>query len=45
MFSKGANDYIKVGATYNSYEYAGNTVTFKVDRALDIEFPEKKSRN
>ena len=37
-----ANDYIKVGATYNSYEYAGNTVTFKVDRALDIEFPEKK---
>lgn len=42
MFSKGANDYIKVGATYNSYEYAGNTVTFKVDRALDNEFPEKK---
>lgn len=42
MFSQKANDYVKVGATFNSYEFAGNTITFKVDRALDVEFPVKK---
>ena len=42
MFSKAANDYVKVGATFQSYEFAGNEVTFKVDRALDVEFPNKK---
>jgi hypothetical protein len=45
MYSKAANKgqggYIKVGATYNSYEFAGNTVTFAVDRALSREYPTK----
>lgn len=42
MFSKEKNDYVKVGATFSSYEFAGNTVTFKVDRALDVEFPTRQ---
>lgn len=45
MYSKQANKgqggYIKVGATFNSYEFAGNTVTFAVDRALGREYPNK----
>lgn len=43
MYSKSANKgeggYVKVGATYNSYEYSGNFVTFVVDRALTREYP------
>ena len=31
-----------MGATYNSYEWAGNTISFKVDRTLDVEFPTRK---
>lgn len=42
MFSQAENDYVKVGTTFNSYEFAGNTVTFKVDRALDVEYPTQK---
>lgn len=45
MYSKSANKgmggYVKVGATFNSYEFAGNTVTFVVDRALTREYPTK----
>jgi hypothetical protein len=46
MYSKGANKgqggYVKVGATYNSYEFAGNTVTFVVDRTLTREYGTEK---
>ena len=36
----GEGRYIKVGATFDSYEWGGNTVSFKVDRTLSREFPE-----
>lgn len=45
MYSKSANKgmggYVKVGATFNSYVYAGNEVNFIVDRALSREYPDK----
>lgn len=47
LYSKATNNYvkadnpIKVGATFTSYEIAGNTVTFMVDRALTKEYPNK----
>ena len=41
IWSKGGEGkYIKVGATFDSYEWGGNTVSFKVDRTLSREFPE-----
>jgi hypothetical protein len=39
--NKGQGGYVKVGATYNTYEFAGNTLVFAVDRALTREFPDK----
>ena len=30
--------YYKVGASFNSYEFNGNTITFKVDRTLTREY-------
>lgn len=43
MYSKSANKgeggYVKVGATFSSYEYAGNTICFTVDRSLTREYP------
>nr|DAT77604.1 MAG TPA: major capsid protein [Caudoviricetes sp.] len=45
MYSKAANKgqggYVKVGATFDTYEYAGNQVSFVVDRALTREYPDK----
>lgn len=41
LWSKGSNGYVKVGSTYDSYTYAGNTITFKQDRSLNLEFPKK----
>jgi hypothetical protein len=38
LWSKATNDYVDVGATYQSYQFAGNVLTFKVDRALSREF-------
>lgn len=32
---------IKVGATYNAYEFSGNIILLHADRALDIEYPDK----
>jgi hypothetical protein len=32
---------VKVGATYNSYEFAGNTVTFMINRALTEEYHDR----
>ena len=41
LWSKAANDYIKVGAAYNTYRFAGNECTFMVDRALSREYGNK----
>lgn len=45
MYSKSANKglggYVKVGATFDTYEYSGNQIQFIVDRALSREFPNK----
>ncbi len=45
MYSKSANKgqggYIKVGATFDTYVYAGNQLSFVVDRALTREYPDK----
>lgn len=42
LYSKAANSYVAVGATYNTYNYAGNQITFTVDRALTREFGNQK---
>lgn len=36
-----ADNPMKVGGTFVSYEIAGNTITFMVDRALSKEYPNK----
>ena len=45
MYSKSANKgnggYVKVGATFDTYEYAGNQISFTCDRALTREYPDK----
>ena len=38
LWSHAANDYVKVGATFNAYEFAGKQVIFKVERAFSREF-------
>lgn len=38
LWSTAANKMIDVGATFNSYEVAGNVVSFKVDRTLTREY-------
>lgn len=41
VWSKGGQGkYIKVGATFDSYEWGGNIITFKPDRTLSREFLE-----
>lgn len=41
LWSKGGEGkYVKVGATFDSYTYGGNTILFKVDRTLSREFME-----
>lgn len=42
LYSKGANGFVNLGATYESYTFGGNTITIKVDRCFDIEFPTRK---
>lgn len=41
LFSQAAGGDVEVGATYKSYEFMGNTITFQVDRALSREYPNK----
>lgn len=41
IWSKGQNNYVKVGTAFNSYTWGNNTLIFKQDRSLDIEFPNK----
>lgn len=38
LWSKAANDYIKVGAAFDSYTFGGNTISFKVDRTFSREY-------
>lgn len=38
---KGMGAYIKVGATFDTYIFAGNQISFIVDRALTREYPTK----
>ncbi len=41
LWSKGGDGkYIKVGATFDAYEWGGNVVSFKVDKTLSREFME-----
>ena len=42
LYSKATNGYVDLGATYQSYEFGGNTISVKIDRALDVEFPTRK---
>ena len=46
MVTKYARDiycyYIKVGATFDSYEYGGNHISFKVDRTFSREYGSEK---
>lgn len=41
VWSQGAKDYVDLGATYQSYEFTGNKMIFRLDRSLDLEFPKK----
>lgn len=41
VWSQGVKDYVDLGATYQSYEFAGNKMIFRLDRSLDLEFPNK----
>lgn len=45
MYSKNANrgegGYVKVGATFDTYEFGGNQLQFFVDRTLSREYPNK----
>ena len=38
-----ANDYIKVGAAFDSYTFGGNTISFKVDRTFSREYGMEKA--
>lgn len=42
LWSKAANDYIKVGAAFDSYTFGGNTISFKVDRTFSREYGMEK---
>lgn len=41
MYSSEKNGYLKVGSTFQSYEFGGNQITFQVDRALSYEWDRK----
>lgn len=43
LWSMKANDYVSVGAKgFDTYNYAGNTITFKVDRTMTLEYGRDK---
>lgn len=43
MWSKKAEGYLSVGATFNCYEFGGNQITFKVDRTFTREYGTSKA--
>jgi hypothetical protein len=43
MWSKKANDYVEVGARgFDTYNWGGNSISFKVDRTFSREFGRDK---
>lgn len=42
MYSKAKNGYLDVGATFQSYEFGGNSIMFKVDRTFSREYGMEK---
>lgn len=42
LWSKAANGYVDVGATFNSYSIGGNTISFRVDRTFSREWGSEK---
>lgn len=38
MYSKAANGYVDVGATFQSYEFMGNQISFRVDKTITREY-------
>jgi hypothetical protein len=41
FYSKKAGGMVEVGATFDTYNYAGNQLSFQVDRTLTYEYPDK----
>lgn len=41
FYSQKKNKNISVGATFDTYEMGGNQITFHVDKALSLEYPNK----
>ena len=41
VYSQEAGNKLKVGTEYVAYNFLGNQIIFKVDRALSIEYPDK----
>lgn len=41
FFSQKAGGNVQVGATFDSYKQGGNQISFKVDKALTLEYPDK----
>ena len=42
IYSKAKNGYLDVGATFQSYEFGGNSIMFKVDRTFSREYGMEK---
>lgn len=43
LYSKQANGYVDVGATFQTYEFGGNQISFKVDRTFSREYGFEKA--
>lgn len=43
LYSKQANGYVDVGTTFQSYEFGGNQISFKVDRTFSREYGFEKA--
>jgi len=41
LYSKDKSGMVKVGASYNAYEFAGNTITFMENKALSEEYDDR----
>lgn len=41
FYTQKQGGYVSVGATFDTYEYGGNQITFHVDKALTLEYPNK----
>ncbi len=41
FYSKKAGGNVKAGATFDTYEFGGNQISFQVDKAFTLEYPDK----